>query len=80
MTCLMTITDWERGEWSRFATAAYKAGHNKVGNRYSAAAAIPKVDKGMVISLYDRLMADYRRWLVFNEFPNLADAATKGAK
>ena len=68
MTCLMTIADWERGEWSRFATAAYKVGKNRTGHKFSCAASLPKGQK-LDITCYDALMRTYRKWLTFNEYP-----------
>lgn len=60
-------TQHEKNEWSRMATAAYARGINRVGHRYSAAAALPHA--GMLeIERFDMLQQGYRAWLVFNDF------------
>lgn len=64
---IMTITQWEKDEWSRFARAAYADKRNDVGHLFSVAASLP--DRSTVsIASYDALMAQYRRWLCFNKY------------
>ncbi len=60
-------TQHEKKEWSRMAQAAYKAGHNAIGHRYSAHAALPN-DTGMECSVFDTLQRPYRQWLIWNDF------------
>lgn len=62
-----TITDHTANEWSRFAQAAYAAGHNPIGHRYSVASATLR---GHVITsdLYDALQNSYRDWMCFNTY------------
>ncbi len=60
-------TEHEKAEWLRMAVAAYAAGRNDIGNKYSAAART-KPGSEMRLWEFDSLMADYRSWLVFGEF------------
>lgn len=62
----------EKAEWSRLARAAYRAGLNKVGHRYSTAAAL--ID-GLTVSTayFDMLQSNYRRWLNDGVFPSESD-------
>lgn len=64
----MTITQHERNEWARLAQAAYNAGRNDVGHRFSVAASRPSAWRP-TLAEFDRLQSEYRAWLVFNEWP-----------
>jgi hypothetical protein len=57
----MTLTNHERAEFQRMATAAYKSGRNPVGHRFSVAGALATLE----LSRFDALMNEYREWLVF---------------
>lgn len=61
----LTPTPTEKGEWARMAGAAYAAMHNAIGHRYSVAASLPH-DATITVEHYDRLMRDYRAWLIDN--------------
>jgi len=65
---MITITEHERTEWSRLAAAAYKAGNNDIGHKFSAAAAYPAGTR-IAVSTYHPLQEIYREWLVFNTLP-----------
>lgn len=69
---MITITEHEKTEWSRYAQAAYVAGRNDIGHKMSVAASLPKGAQ-MTVSNYDALMSSYRAWLTFNEFKPIAD-------
>ena len=58
----------EKNEWSRMAKAMYANGHNAIGHRYSAAAALRNGDS-IQQKRFDQLQHDYRQWLVFNTVP-----------
>jgi len=66
----MTIipTEHEKREWSRMAQAAYSAGHNAIGTRYSMASALCIIGAAMDLTRFDSLQSGYRAWLCFNEF------------
>jgi len=64
---MMTVTNYEKNEWSRLATAAYAIGMNGIGHRYSTAASIPNGAR-LPLATYDALQAGWRAWLVFNDF------------
>jgi hypothetical protein len=66
----MTPTEHEKAEWSRLAQAAYAAGYNSIGHRYSAAASLCR-GCDMPIKTFDALQTGYRQWLLFG----LADGA-----
>lgn len=59
----ITPTVAEKAEWSRMATAAYKARRNAIGHRFSVAASLPR-DGAMDLSRFDALMSEYRSWLI----------------
>lgn len=65
---MITITQHEKDEWSRFAQAAYARRLVAVGHRFSAAASLPNGAR-MPVQQFDSLMRDYRAWLCFNVFP-----------
>lgn len=67
-TLTMTLGPFERQEWHRMASDAYKTGRNEFGHRFSVACAHREMD----IRVYDSLMVQYRRWLVggWNEVEN----------
>jgi hypothetical protein len=56
-----------KNEWARMASTAYATGRNDVVHRFSAAASCPN-GHAIPIAQWDALMADYRRWLCFNEW------------
>jgi len=64
---LITPTEHDKREWGRLAQAAYFAGYNGVGHRYSGAAALRK-GEAMLIERFDQLQCAYRSWLCFNDF------------
>lgn len=64
----MTPNQHEKDEWSRMAQAAYRAGHNTAGHRFSVAASLSR-DMAMPLSRFDDLQRQYRAWLVFGEYP-----------
>lgn len=59
----MTPTQHEKNEWFRLATAAFAAGRNSMGCRFSGAACGPDGTR-MATATYDSLQADYRAWLI----------------
>jgi hypothetical protein len=61
-------TDHEKREWSRMAQAAYSAGRNDIGHRYSCAASMPNGAQTSV-KTFDALQAGYRAWLIDNTLP-----------
>lgn len=65
---MMTPTEHEKREWARMARAAYGAGHNDVGHRFSAAAAL-RAGEAMPAARFNHLQDDYRNWLCYNQFP-----------
>lgn len=67
---MITITQHEKSEWSRFAQAAYARRDNATGHRFSVAASVPHGYR-MPVAHFDGLMRDYRARLCFNKFPSL---------
>lgn len=65
---MITVLQHDKDEWARLAQAAYAAGFNRIGHRYSAAASMPAGMK-MQAWQFDDLQSDYRAWLVFGEWP-----------
>lgn len=63
----ITPTEHEKSEWSRMARAAYAAGRNGIGHRYSVAAALRR-NEPMLPERFDDLQNGYRAWLCFNDF------------
>ncbi len=59
----VTPTDHEKREWSRLAQAAYAAGYNQVGHRYSTAASMYRGQE-MRVDQFDSLQSGYRGWLI----------------
>lgn len=49
------------------ARAAYAAGRNGIGHRYSVAAALRR-NEPMLPERFDDLQNGYRAWLCFNDF------------
>lgn len=64
----ITVLDYNKAEWSRFAQAAYKIGRNDVGHRFSTLASMPH-DAEMPIKRFDLHQNIYRDWLCFNKYP-----------
>jgi hypothetical protein len=69
----ITPSAHEKAEWSRMAQAAYLAGHNATGHRYSVAASIP-INAPVPVTTFDSLQTDYRAWLIEGVFPVAAAA------
>jgi predicted methyltransferase len=67
----ITPTEHEKSEWSRMARAAYAAGKNSVGHRYSMSAAYC-VGQSMPLQKFDDLQNGYRDWLCFSKWPEVA--------
>lgn len=65
---MIPVTDHVKAEWSRFAQAAYARSRNDVGHRFSVAASLPHGSM-LPADRFDYLQAQYRAWLVFNEWP-----------
>ena len=59
----VTPTLHEKSEWSRLAMDAYGSGHNAVGHRFSAMAALPEGAR-LPVTVFDSLQLTYRCWLV----------------
>ena len=66
---MITPTEHEKSEWSRFAQAAYKAGRNDLGHRFSMAAACTLKGQAIDGERFYALQDIYRDWLCFNRFP-----------
>jgi hypothetical protein len=64
----MHPTAHEKREWSRMAQSAYRNALTNVGHVYSAAAALSD-GAAIHIERFDKLQADYRRWLMWGIFP-----------
>lgn len=64
---MITITQNDKDEWSRLATSAYTAGHNTIGHKYSAAAAMPALSK-ITPGAFEDLQRPYREWLNWNTY------------
>lgn len=69
---VMEPSEHEKSEWSRFARAAYAAGRNGIGHRFSMAATLRR-GEAMALWRFDHLQAEYRAWLVFGEFADDGD-------
>lgn len=69
MSYTITPTSAEKMEWSRMAQAAYAAGRNDVGHRYSVAASLPALAR-IATKAFDELHGDYRAWLVDGTWPD----------
>jgi len=65
---MITPTEHNKREWSRMARAAYAAGRNDVGHRYSGAAAYLRIGESMRLTTWNMLQDGYRAWLVFGEW------------
>lgn len=65
---MITVDQYLKNEWARFAQAAYAIGKNSVGHRYSAVASIPNGTQ-LPVKRFDELQRAYRAWLAFNEYP-----------
>ena len=66
---IVTPTEHEKREWSRMAQAAYSAGRNDIGHRYSSASARTRIGESMPTDWFDNLQHGYRNWLIDNIFP-----------
>jgi hypothetical protein len=74
---MITVTEFEKAEWSRMAAAAYRAGRNDVGRRYSVAASIPR-NRRLPCKQFDELQSGYREWLITGEFPRKPNSIDDG--
>lgn len=70
MSTTITPTSHERAEWSRMAAAAKQSGLYDTNRRFRQAAESLQ----MTHARFDKLQADYRRWLTVNMFPDDAEA------
>lgn len=68
----MVPSQHDKNEWSRLAQAAYAAGRNDVGHRYSVAASL-RTGEPLPLRFFDELQTGYRGWLVFGEWPLLGE-------
>lgn len=68
-----TVGEYEKDQWSRMAQAAYAAGRNNIGHKYSMAASLPR-DAQMELPRWDRLMDGWRAWLVHNDWTKAEEA------
>ncbi len=66
---MITPTTAEKAEWSRMAQAAYAAGRNDIGHRYSVAASLPALCR-IATREFDELHGDYRAWLIDGTWPD----------
>lgn len=64
---LMIPNDHEKREWARLAQAAYSAGRNDLGHKFSGWAALRR-GEGLPIPTFDALQAIYREWLISGSF------------
>ena len=61
-------TQYEKHEWSRFATVLYSKRLNAFAHKFSAAAALPR-SAAIDLKTFDQLQEIYRQWLCFDEYP-----------
>lgn len=59
----MTVTQYEKDEWSRMASDAYSKDRNDVGHRFSMAASLRNGER-MASDRFHSLMTEYRSWLI----------------
>jgi len=71
---MITPTSAEKSEWSRMAQAAYAAGRNDIGHRYSVAASLPALAR-IATREFDELHGDYRAWLIDGTWPDFRAVA-----
>ena len=64
---MITITQYEKDQWSRMARVAYSEMRNAIGTRYSVAASIPNGAQ-IPVEKYDALQNGWRAWFVFNDW------------
>lgn len=62
----MKLTEHERSEWQRFATALYTREQNAIASEINVAACL---GWAIPLSQFDRIASMYRAWLVFGEYP-----------
>ena len=67
---MITPTQHEKNEWSRFAKALYAKRLNMHGHIFSRFAAL-RTDQQIAVWMYDDLQKQYRAWLCFDEYPEL---------
>jgi len=65
---MITPTQHEKNEWSRFAKACYAKGLNLQGHIFSRYAAI-RNDQQIAVCVYDDIQNKYRAWLCFDVYP-----------
>lgn len=59
----MTPIQHEKNEWSRMAQAAFHAGLNDIGNRFSELASISE-GESMPLAEFYAVQDQYRAWLI----------------
>lgn len=67
---LMTPSQQNKNEWARMAQAAYAAGRNAVGHRFSALASMRSTDS-LSSRDYDLVQGQYRAWLIDHIYPSV---------
>lgn len=67
----------ERAAWKEVAHAAYRAGLDNIGHRYTVAATLPD-DSSMTVRHFDSLQRGYRAWLLSNDWTPAQEAADAG--
>jgi len=67
---MITPTQHEKHEWSRFATVLYSKRLNAVAHKFSAAAALPR-NSAIDLQTFDQLQDMYRHWLCFDQYPKV---------
>lgn len=60
---MITPTQHEKSEWSRFAVDAYRRCDTFTGHRYSAYAALPNGTR-LDVGVFDTLQRNYVEWLI----------------
>lgn len=75
MPSLIYPNENERNAWSQVARAAYRAGLDNIGHRYSVAATLAP-GAGMTVRHFDSLQRGYRAWLLDNDWTVAAEAAS----
>ena len=64
---MITVTQYEKDQWSRIAHAAYAEMRNAIGTKYSVAASIPNGTQ-IPVAKYDALQNGWRAWFVFSDW------------
>ena len=61
---MITPTQHEKNEWSRFAKWGYANNRNDIGHKYSMVAVL-RNNEAISVSYFDELQKIYREWLTF---------------